>query len=123
MFSFYMGKLGPPIFMEACLRGIGVCAGMVVSFSLLKAWTMVVLFTQKVGLECGKILSRTWPACRRPSKKSSMALAWSRGSGHCRVRQYFEPGAKSISWRTPRSAGSSAGILSGKASANSRAVL
>ncbi|KAE8952206.1 hypothetical protein PR002_g32750 [Phytophthora rubi] len=108
------------------LRGIGVCAGMVASFSLLKAWTMrhppVAFFTQKVGLECGEVLSRTWPACRRPSKKSSMALTWSRGSGHCRVTQYFEPGARSISWRTPRSAGSSAGILSGKTSANSRAV-
>ncbi|KAE8907129.1 hypothetical protein PF010_g1957 [Phytophthora fragariae] len=108
------------------LRAIGVCAGMVASFSLLKAWTMrhppVAFFTQKFGLECGEILSRTWPACRRPSKKSSMALTWSCGSGHCRVTQYFEPGARSISWRTPRSAGSSAGILSGKTSANSRAV-
>ncbi|KAE8914477.1 hypothetical protein PF003_g2243 [Phytophthora fragariae] len=96
---------------------------MVASFSLLKAWTMrhspVAFFT---GLECGEMLSRTWPACRRPSKKSSMALPWSRSSGHCQVTQYFEPGARSISWRTPRSAGSSAGVLSMKTSANARAV-
>ncbi|KAE9346891.1 hypothetical protein PR003_g7213 [Phytophthora rubi] len=77
------------------------------------------LFTQKVGVECGEILSRTWPAFRRPSKMSSIALTRSRGSGHCRVSQCSEPGARSISWRTPRPAGSSAGILSKKTSAKS----
>ncbi|KAE8913162.1 hypothetical protein PF003_g3046 [Phytophthora fragariae] len=57
-------------------RGMGVCAGMAASFNLLNAWTMrhpPVAFTQNVGLECGEMLSRTWPALRRPSKKSSMA--------------------------------------------------
>ncbi|KAE9100099.1 hypothetical protein PF010_g14936 [Phytophthora fragariae] len=57
--------------------GIGVCAGMVASLSLLKAWTIrhppVAFFTQNVGLECGDRLSRTSPACRRPSKKASIA--------------------------------------------------
>ncbi|KAE9309215.1 hypothetical protein PF008_g20762 [Phytophthora fragariae] len=58
-------------------RGMGVCAGIVASFNLLNACTMrhppVAFFTQNVGLECGEILSRTWPALRRPWKKSSMA--------------------------------------------------
>ncbi|KAE8896396.1 hypothetical protein PF006_g23148 [Phytophthora fragariae] len=57
-------------------RGMSICAGMVASLYLLNAWTMrqspVDFFTQNVGLECGEMLSRTWPALRRPSKKSSM---------------------------------------------------
>ncbi|KAE8897264.1 hypothetical protein PF003_g18821 [Phytophthora fragariae] len=57
-------------------RGMGVCAGMVASSKLLNVWTMrhppVAVLTQNVGLECGVMLSRTWSALRRPSKKSSM---------------------------------------------------
>ncbi|KAE9023673.1 hypothetical protein PR003_g10482 [Phytophthora rubi] len=99
---------------------------MVASFSLLKAWTMrhppVVFFTQKVGLKRGEIPSRTWPGRQRPSEKASVALIWSRGSGHFRVTQYFDPGGGAISLRTPRSAGSSAGALSGKTSSSSQVV-
>ncbi|KAE9166520.1 hypothetical protein PF005_g29172 [Phytophthora fragariae] len=43
------------------LRGIGVCVGMVASFSLLKAWTMryppVAFFTQNVGLDSAGIFN------------------------------------------------------------------
>ena len=64
-------------FRTTSFLGIGVCAGTVASFSLLYAWTMrqppVAFRTQNVGLECGEVLSRTYPARRRLSKNSSMA--------------------------------------------------
>lgn len=76
--------------------GTGVCAGMVASFSLLKAWTTrhppVALRTQKVGLLCGDLLSRTCPDFCLPAKNLSIASTCSLGNGHCRVTQYLVPG-------------------------------
>ncbi|KAE9008283.1 hypothetical protein PR002_g15948 [Phytophthora rubi] len=99
-------------------RGMGVCAGMVASFNLLNAWAMrhppVAFFTQNVGLECGEILASLAAAFEEVIDGLNLIP-------RCRVTQYFNPGTRSISCRTPRSAGSSAGIFSGKMSSNSRA--
>ncbi|KAE9318795.1 hypothetical protein PR003_g18144 [Phytophthora rubi] len=57
--------------------GIGVCAWMVASLSLLKTWTIrhppIAFSTQNTELDGGDRLTRTWPPCRRPSKKASIA--------------------------------------------------
>ncbi len=58
-----------------------------------------------MGLECGEVLSRKWPAFLRVAKKASMKSTCSFGSGPWRVTQYFVPGTKSISCRVPLSMG------------------
>ncbi|KAL8008750.1 hypothetical protein Plhal710r2_c087g0182701 [Plasmopara halstedii] len=62
--------------------------------------------TQNVGVECGDFDSRTMPTFALAAKKASMTSHCSRGRGHCLVTQYFVPGTRSISCRTPRSGGS-----------------
>ena len=89
--------------------GAGVCAGMVAAFNLLYARTMrqpcVAFLTQIVGVLCGDLLSRTWPARTCLAKNSSVVFTCSHGKGHCMVIQYLIPARGGISRRTPLSTG------------------
>ena len=102
--------------------GIGVWAGTVAAFNLLKAFTIchphVAFRKQKVGEICVDVDSLTLPAAKRSAKNLSIASTCSRGSGYCFMTHYFEPGFRSISWRVPLSLVNSHGIASGNTSLN-----
>ena len=105
------------------LRKIGVEAGINAAFSLLEALTIrqfpLCLRTQNFGDVCSDFDSRIMPAACLASKNASIASTFSLGNGYCRVVQYFVPGSRSISCRTPRSGGSTDGGSSETTSANS----
>ena len=59
-------------YMMTSFLGIGVLAGTVAAFNLLKARTIhhlpVAFCKQKVGELCGEVDSLTWPAAKRSAK-------------------------------------------------------
>ena len=93
--------------MMTSFLGIGVWTRKVAAFNLLRACTIrhpsVALHKQKAGELCGEVDSLTCPAAKRSANNLSIASTFLRGSGHYFMTQYFEPGSRSILWRSPLS--------------------